>query len=87
MRSDDGSVTAVHNRIWLQAASCFALTCLEGLSSSFTHGLHRYDAPYGEAVPMSSPSPVTGPSVPRSNAPAALSAFLRGVERRGAVLA
>lgn len=36
---------------------------------------------------MSSTPPATGPSAPRSTAPAALSAFLRGVERRGAVLA
>lgn len=36
---------------------------------------------------MSSAPPATGPSAPRSTAPAALSAFLRGVERRGAVLA
>ncbi|MGO4261122.1 hypothetical protein [Lysobacter sp. TAB13] len=36
---------------------------------------------------MSSAAPAPGPSAPRPNAPAALSAFLRGVERRGAVLA
>lgn len=36
---------------------------------------------------MSSAAPAPGSSVPRPNAPAALSAFLRGVERRGAVLA
>lgn len=36
---------------------------------------------------MSSTTPATGPSALRSTAPAALSAFLRGVERRGAVLA
>lgn len=36
---------------------------------------------------MSSTAPAPGSSAPRSTAPAALSAFLRGVERRGAVLA
>jgi len=87
IEADDGSITAVHNRIWLQAASCFVRTRLHGLSSGFVCRSHRYDAPYGEAVPMSSTTPATGPSAPRSTAPAALSAFLRGVERRGAVLA
>lgn len=83
----DGSITAVHNRISLQAASCFALTRIGGLSSGFARARHRYDAPYGEVVPMSSKPLSADGSVPRSNAPAALSAFLRGVERRGAVLA
>lgn len=86
----DGSVTAVHNRILAEPASRLAQTRFGGLSSGFAHPRHRYDAPYGEVVPMSSTSPAPGSSAPRTNAssaPAALSAFLRGVERRGAVLA
>ncbi|MFD0320687.1 hypothetical protein [Lysobacter gummosus] len=69
MRPHDGSITAVHNRIWLQAASCFALMRLCGLSSGFPRRAHRYDAPYGEAVPMSSAAPAPGSSAPERMPP------------------
>ncbi len=52
------------------------------MSSGFARPRRRYDAAYGDAVLMS----VSSPSH-RSGPPPALSAFLRGVERRGAVLA
>lgn len=52
------------------------------MSSGFARRWHRYDAAYGDAVAMS-----VSPPSHRSTPPPALSAFLRGVERRGAVLA
>lgn len=78
---DDGCVTAVHNRIFRPRPVPLGGARNRALSSGFAEKSHRYDAAYGEAGPMSvSPEFSTG-------APAALSAFLRGVERRGAVLA
>lgn len=91
----DDSITAVHNRIWAASRAELYAALDRALVKRFVRALPRYHAAYGEAVPMSSKTPAAAPAAtaagpapgPRPGPPAALSAFLRGVERRGAVLA